>query len=392
MTQTSTLARGPVPFLAQPRAAYVHIPFCSHKCGYCDFASVAGMDEWADRYLSALDREMEMILGAPVPVETIFVGGGTPTYLSPTQLERLMARLGHWLLLDPDGEFTVESNPNTLTAVKVAILADHSVNRVSLGAQSFQPHLLARLERDHDPDSVARAFDLLRPRIPNLSLDLIFGIFGQTLDEWRRDLDQAVALAPEHLSAYGLMYEKGTPLWKQRRLGIIEPIDDGLEADMYEHLLDRLNGNGWEQYEISNFARQANGARRCRHNGVYWANLPYYGFGTGAASFVGGERNLNLRPLVTYIERVESGQSPVCQTEVLDPESRARETAVLQLRRNDGLERISFRDQTGFSIDDLAEPALQLGERQGLLFDDGRTVRLTRQGLLLADGILSRIV
>lgn len=374
---------------ASPRAAYVHVPFCAHKCGYCDFASVAGQDELADRYLDALDLEMARILGRPRRVETIFVGGGTPTYLTADQLARLLSKIAYWLSPDPSTEFTVESNPNTLSEDKIAVLAQSGVNRVSLGAQSFEPTLLNQLERNHDPHSVPLAMQMLRPAIDNISIDLIFGIPGQTMEQWRGDLEQALALAPSHLSAYGLTYEKGTPLWKQRRLGTVTPVEETLEAEMYEHLLDRMSAAGFEHYEISNFAIPG---RQCRHNGVYWSNDAYFGFGTGAAAYVGGTRTLNLRPLVAYLEQVENGQSPVCQSETLEPAARARETAVLMLRRLRGIDRSDFLERTGYSIDDLAAAAIHAMCDLGLLDDDGRRLCLTRAGLLLADGVLARFV
>lgn len=379
-------------FLQPPKSAYIHIPFCAHKCGYCDFASVAGQDELADRYLDALDREMGSLLTGPTEVQTIFVGGGTPTYIAPDQLERFLGRVVHWFPPTQGQEFTVESNPNTLSADKVRILADHGVNRVSLGAQSFHPHLLTRLERNHDPASVYRAIDLLKPRIENLSIDLIFGVPGQTLDEWRYDLKAALGLPIEHLSSYGLTYEKGTPLWKQRRLGIVEPVAEETEAAMFEHLLDTTSAGGLAHYEVSNFSRLGSLDRRCQHNGAYWANAPYFGFGTGAAAFVEGKRTLNLRPLVTYIETVERGESPIYQSESLDPEPRARETAILNLRRAEGIELELFHQQTGFDFRELAGRALAEFVGMGLMIDTGSTVRLTRPGFLLADGLFSRIV
>jgi oxygen-independent coproporphyrinogen-3 oxidase len=299
--------------------------------------------------------------------------------------------LTRWFPLRPGVEFTVESNPNTLTAEKVEILARHGVNRVSLGAQSFQRHLLGRLERDHDPDSVGRAVEMLRPYIPRVSIDLIFGVPSQTLPEWQEDLGKALALGVTHLSAYGLTYEKGTPLWKQRRLGIVEPIDEGVEADMYEHLLGAMDSAGWCGYEISNFHAIDTG-EPCRHNLAYWANAPYYGFGTGAAAFVDGRRTLNLRPIVNYLETVEAGLSPICQGETLDGPARARETAVLNLRRAQGLDKKEFLGQTGFDIDHLAGASVRPMMDLGLLEDDGRRWRLTRAGFLLADGVLARIV
>lgn len=384
-------SQGAEPAWWEPRAAYVHVPFCAHKCGYCDFASVAGQDDRAEEYLEALEVEMAAVLGAPRSVSTLFVGGGTPTYLAAQLLERLLERLEYWFRPTAEFEYTVESNPNTLSAEKVAILADHGVNRVSLGAQSFEPRLLTQLERNHDPNSVGRAFELLRPRIENLSLDLIFGVPTQTAEDWARDLERALELEPEHLSTYGLTYEKGTRLWSQRRLGVVRPVDEELERWMYEHALDRLAAAGFAHYEISNFAR--GGMRRaCRHNLVYWANDAYFGFGTGAAAYRQGERTLNTRELGAYIERCRTGRSPVSQREKLEPEARARETAIVQLRRRNGLERASFEARTGFAIEKLAGRAIEQFTRLGLLEDDGASIRLSRSGLPVADGILQQLL
>jgi oxygen-independent coproporphyrinogen-3 oxidase len=379
----------------EPAAAYIHIPFCAHKCGYCDFASVAGQDDRADDYLVALDREMSSLLDGPKLMRTIFIGGGTPTYLSSQQLERLLDRVVSWFPQDHLVEFTVESNPNTLTAEKVQILADHGVNRISLGAQSFHPRLLTALERNHDPASVGRAFEMIRRRIANVSLDLIFGIPTQTIEEWNHDLDAALALGPDHCSAYGLTYEKGTRLWSQRRLGIVQPVDEEAERIMYETVIDRFTGLGWEHYEISNFASATSPegtAKVCQHNLIYWANHAYYGFGTGAAAYVNGVRSLNTRELSAYIDRCNSGRSPVSQSEELEPEPRARETAMLALRRLRGLDREEYRDQTGFSVDDLAGKAIRDFVRMGYLIDDGKVIRLSRSGLPIADGILQAML
>lgn len=299
----------------EPDAAYIHIPFCAHKCGYCDFASVAGQDERIDEYIDALSVEMRSILGEQRKVRTIFVGGGTPTYPSARQVERIMATIVRWFDVSAAMEFTVESNPNTVDADKIAVLADHGVNRISFGAQSFHRPMLETLERNHDPDSVGTAMELARKRVANVSVDLIFGVPGQTMEQWQADLDRAIALAPDHLSAYGLQYEKGTRLWKQRELGIVQPIDEEIERTMLEHTMERLSGTEWEQYEISNYARRQSGRdRRCQHNLVYWANHAYFGFGTGAAAYVQGIRSLNMRDVNAYIERSRDGRSPITST------------------------------------------------------------------------------
>lgn len=372
-------------------AAYVHIPFCAHKCGYCDFASLAGADALADRYLDALEAEAALRLaGEPCPVETIFVGGGTPTRLDARQLGRLLALIRRWFPLRPGGEWTVEANPGTLDAEKADVLAGGGVNRVSLGAQSFRRPLLAALERDHDPEDVPRALDLVRPRFGRWSFDLIFGVPGSTLDDWRSDLETALALGPSHLSCYGLVYEKGTSLWKQWDAGRVRAVDEEVERAMYAHTIDRLAGAGLDQYEVSNFARAGH---ECRHNLVYWANEPYHGVGLGAARYVGGVRASNTRDLMAYLRRVESGGDPTGPSEALGPEPRARETAVLMLRRTRlGLGREEFRARTGYDLDALAGPALRRHAAAGLIEDAGGRVRFTREGLFLADTVLSDLL
>jgi putative oxygen-independent coproporphyrinogen III oxidase len=371
-----------------PRAAYVHIPFCAHHCGYCDFAVVTGQDERIDQYVHALAAELAT-LGEPQPVETLFLGGGTPSYLSCRQLERLLATLRTWLPLAVEHEFSIEANPDSLDADKVTVLAEHGVNRVSLGAQSFHPHVLRVLERAHNPAAVPRAVETVRKRIPRVSLDLIFGAPGQTLADWRSDLGRALALEPGHLSTYGLTYEKGTRLWKQRRQGVVQALDEDAELAMYEHAMERLESAGFAHYEISSFARPG---ERCRHNETYWANEAYFGFGLGAARYVHQRREHNTRDLDTYLRRTLAVESAAYQTEMLGPEERARETAGLNLRRAEGIARRRFREQTGLDLDALAGPAIQRHVELGLLADDGLSVRLTRRGKCVADGVIQQLL
>ncbi|HEX8202038.1 MAG TPA: radical SAM family heme chaperone HemW [Isosphaeraceae bacterium] len=368
-----------------PRAAYVHVPFCAHKCGYCDFASLAGVDHLADRYLEALGREMAW-LGDPQEVDTIFIGGGTPTRLDALQLGRLLAMVRHWYVLAPGGEWTVEANPGTLDERKADVLADGGVNRISLGAQTFHPALLRALERDHAPEEVGRALDLIRPRFGRWSVDLIFGVPGSTPAQWEADLEAALALDPAHLSCYGLVYEKGTALWKQKVDGRVRPVDEEAERAMYAHTIDRLGRAGLEQYEISNFAQPGH---ESRHNLVYWANDAYFGVGVGAARYVRGLRATNTRDLPAYLRRIEAGREATGPAEALDPEGRARETAVLMLRRTrQGIDRADFARRTGFDLHALAGPTLARHAAAGLLEDDGRCLRFTPEGLFLADSVL----
>ena len=371
-----------------PRAAYLHIPFCQHHCGYCDFAVTAGQDHLIDLYVEAIGEELSW-LESPTPVDTVFLGGGTPTYLSPVQLERFLSVVNRWLPLRADGEFSIESTPESITAEKIAVLADHGVNRVSLGVQSFRPASLGELDRIHAPAHVGPALERIRHRIDNVSLDLIFGVPGQAVADWDADLSAALAFAPDHISTYGLTYEKGTPLWKRRNRGDLRPVGENDEAVMYELAMEKLPASGLEQYEISNFARPG---RRCRHNETYWANEAYFGFGVGAARYVMGRRELNRRNTEDYIRHVFAGESPTFQSEKLATEESARETAAVQMRRSAGVIRDRFRKQTGFDFDVLVGDRVKAYVAEGLLHDNGSAVNLTRRGRCLADSLVVKVV
>jgi oxygen-independent coproporphyrinogen III oxidase len=369
-----------------PRAAYVHVPFCAHKCGYCDFASLAGVDHLADRYVTALEREIEHDLAEPQEVDTIFVGGGTPTRLDAAALGRLTSVINRWFILTPRGEWTVEANPGTIDTEKAEILASAGVNRISLGAQSFQPDLLRVLERHHGRAEVEQALEIVRPRFDRWSLDLIFGVPGSTIDHWRTDVGVALGLGPSHLSCYGLVFEKGTELWSQRARGLVEPVDEETERLMFESTIEQLAAAGLEMYEISNFA--SNG-HECRHNLAYWANDAYFGFGVGAARYLHGVRSVNTRDLNGYLRRVEAGLPATGPREELAAEARARETAVLMLRRTQsGIPRQEFRQRTGFDLDCLARETIERFTAKRYLDDDGQRVRLSREGLFVADQVL----
>jgi oxygen-independent coproporphyrinogen-3 oxidase len=373
-----------------PRAAYVHVPFCAHKCGYCDFASLAGADHLADRYLDALEREIAISLEGPQEVDTIFVGGGTPTRLDPLQLSRLCSIIRKWLVLSPGGEWTIEANPGTLDLEKAGVLASAGVDRISLGAQSFQPELLRTLERQHGRAEVEHALLVVKPRFARWSLDLIFGVPGSTLDDWSQDLELALGFGPSHLSCYGLVFEKGTALWNQQRIGLVRAVDEEVERQMYATTIARLKAAGLKMYEISNFARPGD---ESRHNLVYWVNDAYFGFGVGAARYIRGVRSVNTRDLTAYLRRIESGESATGPSEELTPEARARETAILMLRRIQiGIERDDFAHRTGFELDELAGAAIDRFRTQGLLEDDGHRIRLSREGVFVADRVLCELL
>jgi oxygen-independent coproporphyrinogen III oxidase len=380
--------RSDLPAWLWPRAAYLHVPFCAHHCGYCDFAVTAGQDNLIDLYIEALAVELTR-LESPAPVDTIFIGGGTPTYLSARQLSRLLMEVNQWLPLRDLGEFSVESTPESLDAYKVAVLADHGVTRVSLGVQSFHQPLLAQLDRIHTPDHVAPAVERIRRRIADVSLDLIFGVPEQTVAQWDADLAAALSLRPDHVSTYGLTYEKGTPLWKRQQHGLVRSVTEDDELAMYELAMDRLSAAGFEHYEVSNFARPG---RRCRHNETYWANEAYFGFGVGAARYSMRQRELNVRNTEEYIRRILAGEPATFQSEQLAPEESARETAAIQLRRSAGIVRDQFRAQTDYDLDELTAGRIGPYVVEGLLSDDGKSVSLTRRGRCVADAIGVKVV
>ncbi|HEX3998828.1 MAG TPA: radical SAM family heme chaperone HemW [Pirellulales bacterium] len=371
---------------APPRAVYIHVPFCAHRCGYCNFTLVAGRLDLADPYLSAIECELTG-LGKPCKpqaVDTLFFGGGTPTQLPPAQLARLLALVLHWYPPAPGHEFSVEANPADVTAELIAVLAEHGVTRISLGAQSFQEKKLRTLERDHSPIDIERAARLVRRSGMQLALDLIFGVPGETLADWRADLDAALALAPDHVSTYGLTFERGTTFWNRLSHGQLFRAEEDLERSMYLEGIDLLTAAGLEHYEVSNFAGPG---RRCRHNEAYWSGEPYAAAGPGATRYIAGIRETNHRSTTTYIKRIRAGQSPIAEREQLPPEDRARELLVFALRRIAGVDRRWFAERSGFTVDALVGPALRRYIDLGMLEDDGKTLRLTREGLLVSDAI-----
>lgn len=402
----------------EPRTAYIHVPFCAHHCGYCDFAVTAGNDHLIEHYLDALGVEMAT-LREPRPVETLFIGGGTPTYPNAEQLGRLLTAVNRWLPLQKRSEirgqrteqrgqktnqssdlcvlssdlfrpeFSIESTPDSLTDEKAALFAAHGGTRVSIGVQSFRPESLTALDRRHTAGQIPHAVEIVRKHGLHLSLDLIFAAPGSTLETWAADLAAAIAFAPDHISTYGLTYEKGTPLWKQRRTGLVTAVGEDDELAMYELAIDRLTAAGFEHYEVSNFARPG---FRTRHNERYWANDAYYGFGVGAARYVNGVRDLNTRDTKAYVRKVLSGESPTFQSEQLEPRDRAFETVGTQLRRMAGIDREQFHEQTGFHLDDLLGDHLSRLVELGLLAGDGPSVRLTRRGLFVADGVIEELM
>ena len=364
---------------------YVHIPFCQSRCIYCGFYSTTGLS-LRQRYVDALCCEYHLRHDyITLPPITIYIGGGTPSVLTASQLEQLFATV--WDCNSPSTEVTIECNPDDVTEDFAMLLGRLPVNRVSMGAQTFNDGRLRFLHRRHTSEQVALAVDRLRHAgIDNISIDLIYGFPDQTLDEWEADVDKALALGVEHLSAYALTYEEGTPLHRLLQQGRVQPIDDEQSRAMYYALLDRTAAAGFEHYEISNFALPG---RRSRHNSGYWNGTPYLGIGAAAHSYDGRSRQWNVADIMLYMEGVESGLLNY-EGETLDADTRYNERVMTALRTIEGLS-LQLLDPLERSY------CLSMAARyidSGLLIHDkekGR-LRLTRDGLFVSDMVIADLM
>ncbi|MFH1748408.1 MAG: radical SAM family heme chaperone HemW [Planctomycetota bacterium] len=370
---------------------YVHIPFCRSRCAYCDFYSTVLSPPTVPPLLDALLNELEQVRLRYWPAcQTIFIGGGTPTVLPAVQLERLLQGCRRLTRPSANIEFTVEANPATVDRETAEILATAGVNRVSIGAQSFEPAELRVLGRTHQPEQVGETVAICRGHdIKRISLDLIFAIPGQTLKSWRTILQAAVALEPEHLSCYGLTYEPGTRLAADLRAGRVTRVEHDLEADMYEATIDDLAAAGYQQYEISNFCHPGG---QCRHNLTYWHNESYLGIGPSASGYIDGVRYKNVADIAEYIQSINSGRSPRCEEECLSPTRSAGETAMLALRLIEGLNRRRFADRFGHDPVEHFAAAVERHVADGLLEVTDEAIRLTRRGLLLANTVIADLI
>ncbi|MFW5653121.1 MAG: radical SAM family heme chaperone HemW [Planctomycetota bacterium] len=404
------------------RSLYVHIPFCFHKCHYCDFYSLVDTKDRQAAFTRRLVDELQAVArfsdhATGRGIETIFVGGGTPTLLQPALWQNLLGVLAKHYDVAPGVEFTVEANPETVTDELVEVLHAGGVNRMSVGCQSFDPKHLRTLERWHDPDNVPRAIERARAGgIRRISLDLIFGIPGQTLDDWSADLDRALELEPEHLSCYALTFEPGTAMTARRDAGRIAPIDEDLEADMFILTRDRLREAGFIDYEISNFARPG---AACRHNMAYWRNENWLAAGPSASGHMNGLRWKVLPHLARYL--ATTGPSPVSEHEFVPVATRLGEQIMLGLRLTAGLDLTSLRsaihthltpercnafERTLQEMVDAAAIAIAEGggspaalsipnasHEVGETAVDNRTyMRLTESGRIIADSVISRFM
>jgi len=370
---------------------YVHVPFCVRKCGYCAFYSEPASPALMDRYVAALRREMDLVAADLAPC-TVYFGGGTPTLLSLGQWEDIfhaMAQLG-WTA---PGEWTVECNPATVSSDQARLLRAGGVNRMSIGVQSLDDALLARLERVHTREMVFQTFDLLRAAgFDNLNLDLMFAIPGQSLAAWQATLAEALALGSEHLSCYEVIYEEDTPLFAQLQAGRFA-VDEDRACDMYEELLSAAARHGYRQYEIANFAKHRGPGSAgadipdlaCRHNVNYWRGGDFCGLGPGATSYIGGVRARNVADTAKYCQQLEGGARPIEFTEQLSPLARAGELAAFGLRMNAGWPFAEFARVTGFDLRREWAAEMESLQRQGLACIEPDRFRLTPRGLQFAD-------
>jgi oxygen-independent coproporphyrinogen-3 oxidase len=374
---------------SSPTAAiYVHIPFCETKCPYCDFNSVALEGRDSDAYLDALETEFDA-RGVPKDPSSIYVGGGTPTVLEPHRIERYLKALLSRIRPDPAREFTVEANPGSLTAQKIAVLRESGVNRISIGAQSLRDRHLETLGRVHRAEEVEEAYRMAREGgIPQVSLDFIQAIPGMTLREWVEDLERALRWGPDHLSCYSLAFEPGTKFFTRREKGRLHAAPEQLELSMFRWTERRLRAAGFRRYEISNYAPQG---RECRHNLTYWRNDPYVGFGAGAFSYLDGERSGNERNPDRYAAAVAEAGRALVFRERLSGLAAAREMVVLGLRTAEGVDLGEVERRYGVPLRQRYGPLIESLREGGFLQARGR-VRLARRGWKVADEIAGRFV
>lgn len=376
-----------------PFAAYLHVPFCRVRCGYCDFNTYtsgelrgARQDEYADTLIREIALAGRVLgdAGALRPMDTVFFGGGTPTLLPPGDLARMLDAAVSAFGITDGAEVTVEANPDTVTPEVARTLADAGVTRLSVGMQSAVPRVLAALDRTHRPENVRTAVDAAREAGLAVSVDLIYGAPGESLADWEASLDAATALESDHVSAYALIIEDGTKLARQIRRGEVPAPDDDLQADMYELADERLAAAGFDWYEVSNWARSDD--QRSRHNLAYWRGSDWWGFGPGAHSHVAGLRWWNVKHPAAYAQRLAASESPAAGTERPDREAHLLERVLLETRLADGMAIVDLPEATrprvaGLIADGLVDAGAAIRGR----------VRLTLKGRLLADAVVREL-
>ena len=387
----------PLQELLETASLYLHIPFCHTRCHYCDFNTYAGLLPLREPYVKALLTEVELAGnlarrpgGEPRRSRTIFFGGGTPSLLSVSQIERLLAACRANFAVDADAEISLEANPGTLNQEQLVGLRAAGINRLSMGTQSFDAELLTALGRIHTPEEITQAVTFARAAgFTSLNLDFMFGLPGQTMRHWRETLDRALELRPEHLSLYSLIIEEGTPFFEWTATGRITPGDEDLCADMYEYADEKLCAAGYENYEISNWALPG---QQCRHNLTYWHNLPYLGMGAGAHSCFGGRRFWNILSPQEYIARLRRRALPEAEGETIERAQEMSETAFLALRTARGLHLPTFEQRFGLPFSTFVGERLRDVHEAGLLEERAGWLWLSSRGRLLGNEVFLRLL
>ncbi|GER87511.1 coproporphyrinogen III oxidase [Dictyobacter vulcani] len=397
LPQSLLQATEPIQDLLETASLYLHIPFCHTRCHYCDFNTFAGLLPLREPYVRALLHEIEMA-GTMARHEdgrlrrsrTLFLGGGTPSLLSVDQITRILNACFQSFALDADAEITMEANPGTLNQEQLIGIRKAGINRLSMGAQSFDAELLKTLGRIHSPQEIVQAVDFARVAgFTSINIDFMFGLPGQTMQHWQETLKRALELRPEHLSLYSLIVEEGTPFQDWVNDGSITPGDEDLCADMYEYADELLRQAGYINYEISNWALPGH---HSRHNLTYWQNLPYIGMGTGAASSFAGRRFSNEREPLDYIKLVKANQLPTVESEDVEQAQAMSETAFLGLRTAMGIHLPTFAARFGQPFSQFAGNRLQDVEKAGLLEYEDDWLRLSTRGRLLGNEVFLRLL
>ena len=369
--------------LSTPQAAYVHVPFCHSRCPYCSFTVVANRLDWVDRYVDAVTFELTS-RDHPHSVNTIFIGGGTPTLLPREPMVRLLKAIQRWLPLVEGGEWSIEANPQDINHDLCSLLRDHGLNRISLGGQSFNEPKLQMLGRDHTGDQLANSIDVASEWFDKVSVDLIFGVPGEAMQVWKSDLQFVTSRSLSHVSTYGLTYEKGALYWSQLHKGNIVAVAEETELEMYLYAIETLTHHGMHQYEVSNFAKPGS---ECLHNQTYWQGDAWLGFGPGAAAYVEGTRTVNHRSTLKYLQRIESGESPVAESQSLDWSTRTRERFIFGMRQLKGVD-WSALEKSGEpqSLEAISQHLPKHIELGFLEWHEG-FIRLTPLGLPISDSL-----
>ena len=371
----------------KPTSAYVHIPFCTQICYYCDFSKVFIKNQPVDSYLEHLIEEYHSY--DIKKLRTLYIGGGTPTALSASQLAFLLEKLTDKLDLSYLEELTIEANPGDLDQEKIAVLKDSPVNRVSLGVQTFNDRMLKQIGRSHlEKDIYENIANLKKAGFDNISIDLIYALPKQTMEDVKTNVAKAIALDIPHMSLYSLILENHTVFMNRMRRGKLPLPKEDLEAEMFDYIIAELEKAGFEHYEISNFSKPG---FESRHNLMYWDNAEYYGIGAGASGYVDGVRYKNHGPIRHYLQAVEAGNARV-QEEVLTLNEKMEEEMFLGLRKKSGVSKKRFEEKFGLSFEDQYGAVVSELTEQGLLVPDRDIVRMTKQGLFLGDTVAEKFI